>query len=107
MLDEVTTIGLFLTLVSLLGSFFWVSLTAWLRDLGRAEGSGFLLQESRQPGGVGEGPPSSSGPRGLDDVRDNARRARVCVVLLVSALTLADDFRGGWGHGCWVRCGSS
>jgi hypothetical protein len=33
MLDETTTIGLMLTLVGLLASFFWVSLGSWLRDL--------------------------------------------------------------------------
>jgi hypothetical protein len=33
MLDESTTVGLFLTLVGLLASFFWVSLGTWLRDL--------------------------------------------------------------------------
>ncbi len=33
MLDETTTIGLMLTLVGLLASFFWVSLGAWMRDL--------------------------------------------------------------------------
>jgi hypothetical protein len=33
MLDETTTIGLMLTLVGLLASFFWVSLGSWMRDL--------------------------------------------------------------------------
>lgn len=33
MLDEITIIGLMLTLVGLLASFFWVSLGSWMRDL--------------------------------------------------------------------------
>jgi hypothetical protein len=33
MFDESTTVGLLLTLVGLLASFFWVSLGTWLRDL--------------------------------------------------------------------------
>ena len=31
--DSTTTVGLYLTLVGLLASFFWVSLSTWLRDL--------------------------------------------------------------------------
>ncbi len=33
MAEETTVVGLYLALVGLLGSFFWVSLSSWVRDL--------------------------------------------------------------------------
>lgn len=97
MLDAVTTIGLFLTLVSLLGSFFWVSLTAWLRDLValKAQASYFKNRGNQE-----ELAKVRHQVAGLGDWTTYATTLAVLafgVVLLVSALTLTADIKGDLG----------
>ena len=110
MLDEVTTIGLFRTLVSLLGSFFWINLTTWLRDVValKAQASYYKNRGNQE-----ELAKVRHQVAGLGDWTTYATTLAVLlgVVLLVSALTLADDIPGGLGRRLlgmlWVFLGVS
>jgi len=97
MLDEVTTIGLFLTLVGLLGSFFWVSLTAWLRDLVALEAQATYWQARQKDE---EKAKIRHQVKGLGDWTTYVTTLAVLifgVVLVVEALQMADGLKGELG----------
>lgn len=92
--DEVTVVGLFLTLVSLLASLFWVSLTAWIRELTElhAESKYLMNRDERE-----EMARVRHRHKGLGDPTVYITALTVLVfgvVLLVIAMVLTSDISG-------------